>query len=54
MITDNDSTTEVDNDPTPPVRNNKSSPSKLFEGDNNFSYNNNIQNSQNAGRTPTL
>lgn len=50
----NDSTTEVDNDPTSPVRNNKSSSSELFEGDNNFSYNNNIQNSQNVGRTPTL
>ncbi|OEZ33584.1 hypothetical protein AS144_03595 [Francisella endosymbiont of Amblyomma maculatum] len=50
----NDSTTEVDNDPTPTVRNNKSSPSELFKGDNNFSYNNNIQNSQNAGVTPTL
>ena len=50
----NDSTTEVDNDPTPPIRNNNPSPSELFEGDNNFSYNNNIQNSQNAGGTPTL
>ncbi|APC92172.1 MULTISPECIES: LPS translocon maturation chaperone LptM [Francisella] len=49
-----DTTTKVDNDPTPPAHNNNPSPSELFEGNNNFSYNNNIQNSQNAGGTPTL
>ncbi|ALK94645.1 LPS translocon maturation chaperone LptM [Francisella tularensis] len=40
-----DTSTKVDNDPTT---------SELFEEENNFNYNNNIQNSQNAGGTPTL
>ncbi|OIN84157.1 LPS translocon maturation chaperone LptM [Francisella sp. TX07-6608] len=49
-----DTSTKVDNDPTAPVRNNNPTASELFEGENNFNYNNNIQNSQNAGGTPTL
>ncbi|MDE4938392.1 hypothetical protein NAI30_10820, partial [Francisella tularensis subsp. holarctica] len=42
------------NDPTAPVRNNNPTTSELFEEENIFNYNNNIQNSQNAGGTPTL
>ncbi|MDE5037934.1 hypothetical protein NAI57_11915, partial [Francisella tularensis subsp. holarctica] len=46
--------TIVDNYPTAPVRNNNPTTSDLFEEENIFNYNNNIQNSQNAGGTPSL
>ncbi|AEB28167.1 LPS translocon maturation chaperone LptM [Francisella hispaniensis] len=49
-----DATTKVDNDPTAPEPNNNPTTSELFEGENNFNYNNNIQNSQNAGGTPNI
>jgi predicted small lipoprotein YifL len=50
----NTATTKVDNDPTPPAKDNNPTSSQLMEDQDNFSYNKNILDSSEAGGTPTL
>ena len=49
----NNKTTKVDNDPTPPAKNFNPSSSQLIDSGDNFAFDQNIQNSSEAGGTPS-
>ena len=46
-------TTKVDNDPTPPAKNFNPSSSQLIDSGDNFTFDKDIQDSSEAGGTPT-